>query len=140
MNYYYEEGKIGEYKGYEVVTIDYKDFKQEMCTHKNIIYAVKNVDDILGQKMVLVYQGNRIGVLSPNGTVHTNERIFPFTFKEKRRIEKSVVTKPEVTTTTSKEVEDYGDYSRDIDMFFENLKKNDWFLEMLSKNEHIFIK
>jgi hypothetical protein len=124
-NYYYEDGIVGEYKGHKVIVIDYKDFKSHMMD-KDVIYAVKNVDETMKQRMVLVYLGSRIGRMSADGMITTYDRIFPFTYYQSRRKEKEIISIPDKEYAPP-EVKEYGFYSQEVDKFFEDLKKEDLF-------------
>ena len=121
MNYYYETGLIGSYKGRQVWIVDYKDFCKEDTINSDNIWAIRVGPD---QAMKLVFRGFQIGIMSHSGEVSLFHKEKPFNFYCKE--EKKSKETPEV-----KEVPleiNYSDYTQPVDIFFKNLK--DWWKDL----------
>ena len=123
MNYYYETGHIGSYKGHEVWITDYKDFCKEDTINNNTIWAVRIRPE---QDIKLVFRGSQIGTMSYDGEVSLFNRDKPFNFYHKEE-EKSKKTPVVVEEEKPLEI-NYSDYTQPVDMFFKNLK--DWWKDL----------
>ena len=121
MNYYYETGLIGNYRGREVWIINYEDFCKEDTENSNIIWAVKVGPD---QTMKLVFRGSQIGIMSHIGEVSLFHREKPFNFyhREEKESKNSVVVEEKPLEII------YSNYTQPVDMFFKNLK--DWWKDL----------
>lgn len=117
MNYYtYENGYIGDYRGYEVHSIEPEDFtKEKGLSNPNIIFAVKNNDAF---SFSLVRDGYLIGDMNAQGTIVLDRRKAKWIFKEPK-VKKEVKVKVDNNT----EVKDYSEYSKTVDNFFAGLDK-----------------
>ena len=113
MNYYYETGHIGSYKGHEVWITDYKDFCKGDTVNNNTIWAVRVKPD---QDIKLVLRGSQIGTMSHDGEVSLFNREKPFNFYRKEEKETPVVVEEKPLEIN------YSDYTQPLDMFFKNLK------------------
>ena len=118
MNYYYETGLIGSYKGRQVWIVDYKDFCKEDTINSDNIWAIRVGPD---QAMKLVFRGFQIGIMSHSGEVSLFHKEKPFNFYCKPK-ETSTVVKTEVEVEQKPLEINYSDYTQPVDMFFKNLK------------------
>ena len=120
MNYYYETGHIGSYKGHEVWITDYKDFCKEDTINNNTIWAVRIRPE---QDIKLVFRGSQIGTMSHDGEVSLFNRDKPFNFYCKPKETPTVVkTAVEVEAEEVPMEINYSDYTQPVDTFFKNLK------------------
>lgn len=119
MNYYTcENGYIGDYRGYEVHSIEPEDFtKEKGLSNPNIIFAVKND----GFSFSLVLDGYLIGDMNASGSIVLYRKKAKWIFKEKPKAKKEVKVKVKVNENT--EVKDYSEYSKTVDDFFAGLNK-----------------
>lgn len=117
MNYYtWENGYIGDYRGYEVHSIEPEDFtKEKGLSNPNIIFAVKNNDAF---SFSLVRDGYLIGDMNAQGTIVLDRKKAKWIFKEPK-VKKEVKVKVDNNT----EVKDYSEYSKTVDNFFAGLNK-----------------
>ena len=119
MNYYYESGHIGNYKGRQVWIIDYKDFYKGDTIDSDDIWAVRVGPD---QAIKLVFRGFQFGIMSHSGEVSLFRKEKPFDFYH-RKEEKEVKKTPVVVEVKEEPLEiSYSDYTQPVDMFFKNLK------------------
>ena len=118
MNYYTcENGYIGDYRGYEVHSIESKYFtKKDTLNNPEIIYAVKNNDFSFS----LVRNGYLIGKMSVTGNINLYNRKAKWVF-DTEGIETKKEEKKEVRV--DKEVKNYSEYSKTVDNFFAGLDK-----------------
>lgn len=114
MNYYTcENGYIGDYRGYEVHSIEPEDFtKEKGLSNPNIIFAVKK-DDF---SFSLVLDGYLIGDMNSTGNIIFYKKKAKWIFKEEPKVKKEVKVKVD-------EVKDYSEYSKTVDNFFAGLDK-----------------
>lgn len=119
MDYYYETGLIGSYKGHQVWIVDYKDFCKEDTINSDTIWAIKVGPD---QVMKLVFRGSQIGLMSHSGEVSLFHKEKPFNFYH--REEKKFKETPVAVEVEEVPLEiNYSDYTQPVDMFFKNLKE-----------------
>lgn len=124
MDYYYETGLIGSYKGHQVWIVDYRSFCKEDTINSDNIWAIKVGPD---QAMKLVFRGSQIGLMSHSGEVSLFYKEKPFNFyckpKETPTVVKTVVEVEEKPLEIN-----YSDYTQPVDTFFKNLK--DWWKDL----------
>ena len=121
MDYYYETGLIGSYKGHQVWITDYEDFCKEATENSDTIWAVRVRPD---QAFKLVFRGVQIGIMSHSGEVSLFHKEKPFNFyyrEEKKSKETSEVKEVPLEIN-------YSDYTQPVDIFFKNLK--DWWKDL----------
>lgn len=120
MNYYYESGHIGNYKGHQVWIIDYSNFYKEDTINSDDIWAVRTEPN---QSIKLVLKGYEFGQMSHSGEVSLYRKEKPFNFYHKKE-EKEVKKTPVVVEVKEEPLEiSYSDYTQPVDMFFKNLKE-----------------
>ena len=124
MDYYYETGLIGSYKGHQVWITDYRSFCKEDTINSDNIWAIKVGPD---QAMKLVFRGVQIGIMSHSGEVSLFHKEKPFNFYRKPK-ETPTVVKTEVEVEEVPLEINYSDYTQPVDMFFKNLK--DWWKDL----------
>lgn len=120
MNYYTcENGYIGDYRGYEVHSIESEDFtKEKGLSNPNIIFAVKK-DDF---SFSLVLDGYLIGDMNAQGTIVLDRKKAKWIFKEEKPKAKKEV-KVKVDNNIKVKDKDYSEYSKTVDNFFAGLDK-----------------
>lgn len=107
MGYYNKSGYVGDYKGKEVYVINREDYTKDKVNNKNIIYAIKQKDNV---ELDLVFKGYHIGVMWDDGNILTLNKT-PWVFKEAPKPKSKV----KVKTKVKKEDIDIDNYDFSID-------------------------
>lgn len=128
MGYYYQEGQIGEYKGWPVYIINNEDLRIDTAK-MDVIYAVRKPNCT---KMWLVLDGQCIGTMDNEGDIRRRTAYHWDYYKpEKKKVVKEVVVTSTATATVTPKVDiDNYDYTVDlkaysgvVDEVFKNLNK-----------------
>ena len=124
MGYYYQNGQIGEYKGWPVYIVNNEDLRLDNA-RSDIIYAVRKSHS---SDMWLVLDGQCIGTMTDEGDIkrRTAYHWDYYKPKPKKKIVKEVAT---ITTIPKVDIDNYDytvdlkAYSEVVDDVFRNLNK-----------------
>lgn len=116
VGYLSKNGLVGEYQGFTVYVVDYKDFTRDKDMG-NIIYAVREPDS---RELTLVLDGKVIGSMNDEGRINRIRgfKLYGYYQKPEIKVEKEL---PKIEVEKFDYSANYEQFSTTVDKFFEGL-------------------